>query len=92
LSLTRAEPLGFFTISSITPDTFDLAVVNCEPTVRVVIYCFFLLDLLSTFVDSSILPATTDIINPFRAFIYNDFWGKLLYFLIDIGIKICSGH
>jgi hypothetical protein len=70
LSFTRAEPLGFFTISSITPDTFDLAVVNCEPTVRVVfvIYCFFLLVLLPTFVDSSILPATYDIINPLWVF------------------------
>jgi hypothetical protein len=46
LSLTRAEPLGFFTISSIIPDTFDFDVVNCEPTVRVmfdIIASFYLI-------------------------------------------------
>jgi hypothetical protein len=80
LSLTRAEPLGFFTISSIVPDTFDFDVVNCEPTVRVafdiLLPIYFVL--LPTFVDSFILALPYDIIKSLRPFIYNNLGEKSL--------------
>jgi hypothetical protein len=70
------------------PETLLLAVVNCEPTVRVfsILFASFYLFVLPTFVDNSIVADTTDIIKCLWTFIYNDFGGKLLYFLKKIGL------
>jgi hypothetical protein len=83
LSLTRAEPLGFFTISSITPDTFDLAVVNCEPTVRVMfdIFASFYLIYYQLLLIALFYTYPTTLSTLLGHFLYNDFRGKLLYFL-----------
>jgi hypothetical protein len=91
--LTRAEPLGFFTISSIVPDTFDFDVVNCEPTVRVAfdILLPIYFDLLPTFVDTFIIMPTYDIIKSIWQFIYNISGGKSLYFLTCFLARIVVG-